>query len=207
MVFGRIRRRRRQRAERAREREEKERRIDQEIEKTEDISKPIEDVKKTYEGVREIRAEEDPRTEERRQRYKSEAREAVTENYPGITEENRRALQERANAQINRMQQQQSRAIASRMGSRGVRGGAAEAPQQELNLRSQQLQTDFQGGLAEMDERERMQRMAAALAMRQGLEAGDILRDQGLFDLLTGMRDQNRERAYRRIFGSQYGRL
>ena len=158
-------------------------------------------------GVQQIYEEEKPMREEQRQERRAEAEEDVNKEFSGLSEEKKRALQDRANQQIGRMQQQQSRAIASRMGSRGVRGGAAEAPQQELNLQTQAIQKDFQGDLTEQDIQESLRKRAAYLALQEGREGKEILREQGLRDFFSGGRDRAAERVRNRFLDRQYGRI
>lgn len=204
-MFGRLRRKR----EKQRKEREREARVDaqrqQELAQQQDpakIGQNIQQIDQTVSGLMEQRQ---PEIDANRGRFEEQAYEEATKETPGMSDQRRRALQESANAQINSQVQNYSRMLASQSGQRGIRGGAAEAPQQALYQQGLQAQNQFQRDLVDKNEQQSMQRLAAYMASLQGKTAEDLLRRQQLQDLIYGGQDKARQDWENQYFKNRLG--
>lgn len=135
-----------------------------------------------------------------REKYRQEAERDVTTELPGLTPQQRRSMQQGANTQINKQVQNYKRMIASSTGRRGIRGGAATAPQLEVTRQGLDAQNQFQRDLVERDTDLSMRRLAAYLASIEGRSAQNILSRGQYFDYLTGRQQQGQQAAYNKYF-------
>ena len=165
-----------------------------------DPVKIVENYKETQEAVEPLIQQDKERAAGEREQYKQEAREDVTTELPGLTPQQRRSLQQGANAQINKQVQQYKRGMSSQMGRRGVRGGAAFAPQAEIARRGLEAQAQYQRDLTELDADLAMRRLAGYLAGIEGRSAQDLIRRGQYFDYLTGRQQQGMQSAYSKYY-------
>lgn len=169
-----------------------------------DPTKIVENYKQTEEQVEPlIEADKEKRAADR-EKYKVEAKEDVTTELPGLTDNQRRQLQQSANAQINKQVQKYKRSMASQMGRRGVRGGAAFAPQAEIARSGLEAQNQYQRDLTEYDVDLAMRRLAGYLAGIEGRSAQDLIRRGQFFDYLTGRQQQGQQAAYNKYFENMF---
>lgn len=190
MAFGRIGRRREKKKKKRAEKSRKEEQRQQELAAAQDPTKIGEELQQVQEQVTASDTADQPRREEQRIQHQQEAMEDVTTDVPGMSEEQKRAMRESANAQINSQIQNYSRMLASQTGRAGIRGGAAAAPQLELQKQGLQAQNQFQRDLIEKDSDVAMQKLAAYMASLEGKTAEDILRRQQYYDYITGRQDK-----------------
>lgn len=203
-MFGRIRKKRRMREEREREarvkEEQEKQRRQQELAAAQDPVKIGQDLQATQEQVGQVMQADEPRRQEQREQFQQEAYEDVTRDIPGMSDEQKRAMRESANAAINSQVQNYSRMLASQSGQRGVRGGAAAAPQVELAEKGIQAQNQFQRDLVEKDADMAMKKLAAYMASLEGKGAEDIIRRQQYFDYITGQQDKAKQDIFSDYF-------
>ena len=181
-----------------------EKQLQENIEQLTDPTKIAEQYKEMQEVVEPLIESEKSTLGEEREGYKQQAKEDVTTNLPGLTPQQRRVMQQGANAQINKQVQQYKRNMASQMGRRGVRGGAAFAPQAEIARSGLEAQSQFQRDLGEMDTDLAMRRLAAYLSSVEGRTAQQLLRRGQYLDYLTGRQQQGRQSAYDKYFQNLY---
>lgn len=140
-----------------------------------------------------------------REQFRGEAEGDVTKELPGLTDKQRRSLQESANSQINKQVQNYKRMLASTSGRRGIRGGAAAAPQLEVARQGLDAQNQFQRDLVEKDSDLAMRRLAAYLSNIEGRSAEQLLRRGQLFDYVTGRQQQGLQSAYKKYYENLFG--
>lgn len=199
-MFGRIRRARKKR-------EENERRRQQALAAAQDPEKIGENIQAVQTQVEKALEADEPRRQEQREKSKGEAYEDVTTDIPGMSEEQKRAMQESANAKINSQIQNYSRMLASQTGRSGIRGGAAAAPQYELAQKGLEAQNQFQRDLIEQDADMAMKKLAAYMASLEGKTAEDILRRQQYFDLYRSDQDRAKEDFWSKYYRDKVGRV
>jgi hypothetical protein len=175
-----------------------------EVEQAEKYAKNLSEMQEVVEALVQ---REKFQADKERQGYRQEAREDVTQDFQGLTDQQRRALQESANAQINKMLQSEGRRIASASGGRGVRGGTSIAPQIDLSRRGLEAQSQVQRDLVERDTDLAMRRLAAYLANIEGRSAQQLLRRGQFLDYVTGRQQQGREAAMRKYMENLFGRV
>lgn len=151
--------------------------------------------------------QERPMQDEQRQRFRQEALADVTQDIPGMTDQEKRALQETANAQIRGQVQNYSRMLAGQMSKSGVRGGAAIAPQLDLVQKGFASQNQFQRDLLEREHDTKLQKLAAYMASRQGLTAEDILKRQQYADEISSAEDRARQKQLIQLMEQQFRRV
>lgn len=199
MAFGQL---RRKRAEEARSRAKAEKKIKKEIAAAQDPKKIGKDLSEVQEQITGLDIADQPRRESQRDQFRKESLEDVTTDVPGMSEQQKLAMRESANSQINNQVQNYSRILASQAGGRGIRGGAAASPQIDLAEKGLQAQNQFQRDLIGQDYDMAMKNKAAYMASLEGRQADDILRRQQYLDYITGKQDQARQNAY----GQYYNR-
>lgn len=150
---------------------------------------------------------ERPQRDTRRQEHMRTSREEVTQNLPGLTDQQRLALQEKASAQINRDLDRHNREILSNAGSRGIRGGSVYAQQKDLAQRGLDARRAFERDLAEKDIDLQQQRLAAVLSQTEGKVAQDLAEEQKAQDWLEARREQRRQQALARARQQDYNRV
>lgn len=149
--------------------------------------------------------EEESRRKGKREGLSAEGTATVTEEMPGMSDVHKRALQESANNQISNATQNQARLASSKMGASGVRGGAANAVQSEIQDKGLQARNQFNRDLMVQNEEKANQQLAAKIAWIQGQEGSNILNDAGAADYLLGERDKNRGKGNVRYQSGGYG--
>lgn len=130
---------------------------------------------------------------------------AVTEQMPGMSAAHKLALQESASNQISNATQNQARLASSKMGVSGVRGGAANAVQSEIQDKALQARNQFNRDLMEKNEDVANQQLANKIAWVQGHMGTNILNDAQAYDWLEGSRDKKREKNEVRYQSGGYG--
>lgn len=177
---------------------------DENIEINTNPEKIVEDLQNIQQTVNPLVEADKQKEQEAREGYKQEAREDVTTDLPGLTPTQRRQLQQSANAQINKQVQKYQRSMASSTGQRGIRGGAAFAPQAEIARQGMEAQNQFQRDLVEKDTDLAMRRLAAYLASVEGRTAQDILRTGQYLDYITGKQQQGKQAAYETYYDNLF---
>ena len=201
MAFGRIRRKRRKQEEEQRRREAQ---IQEQIRQSQDPTKIAEEYQGFEEQYRESEEANKPYEEGKREEFKEQSYQDVTTDIPGMSEDQKRAMKESANAQIDSQIQNYQRTLASQSGMSGVRGGAAAAPQISLAKQGLQAQNQFQRDLIEKDADVAMQKLAAYMASLEGKTAADLLKKQQYIDYITGKQAQNKQDVYSKYYGKDY---
>lgn len=176
-------------------------------ENIQNVTDPVK-IKEQYEEVQNV---VDPlvqadksQADREREGFREEAKKEVTTELPGLTDQQRRSMQQSANAAINKQVQNYRRTIASGQGRRGVRGGAAMAPQIELARQAMDVQNQFQRDLVEQDTDLAMRRLAAYLANVEGRSAEQLLRRGQYFDYITGRQQQGLQGAYKKYYDNLF---
>lgn len=210
-MFGRIRRRRERRRrseQRAEERRTQEQqKIQKEVAAAQDPQKIGEQLGEIQEQVSKVDVADEPQRAAKRGRFREEAFEDVTTEIPGLSEAQKQAMRESANAQINKQVQNYSRILASQAGRGGVRGGAAAAPQAELAQKGLDATAQFQRDLVEKDADVALKKLAAYMASLEGKTAEDVIRRQQYFDYITGKQDKARQDIYSQYFNKYLMRV
>lgn len=138
-----------------------------------------------------------------REEGKAYADEVLNRKYEGLTQPQRTAMQESANAQINRDIQGYNRRLVSQQGHRGVAGGAAFAQQQDLARAGLDAQQQMQRDLTSLDADLALKKMAAAYNIEQGEVGQSLMRQQMAQDAL-GAYDQKK---YQKWLSEQANKL
>ena len=146
--------------------------------------------------IAEERKQKERATREEGRKY---AEEVLSRDYPGLTAQERRNLQEEANYQIGRDIQGYQQKLAGQQGMRGVRGGAAFAQQNELARLGSDAQQQIQRDLSKLDRELAMKKAAAAYNIEQGELGQEQLRNQQAIDILNSY-DQ---RKYQKMLADQ----
>lgn len=207
MAFGHQRRKRkRQAAEDEKRRLEDERRK-KEQEEAQDPAKIGEEVGQIQNEAQKLAEQDKQRQKERRAGDEEDVERLVNKEMQGMSEEHKRALRESANQRVNAQVSSYQRKLASQSGTRGVRGPAAAAPQNELYRTGMEAKNQFERDLIEQDQLVAMQRLAAFLAGLEGRTAEDILRNQQYIDLITGRQAQKKAGYEAGQYGSDYRRV
>lgn len=201
MVFGRI---RKKREKKKREQAKREAKLKKDISEAQDPTKIGEEYKGIEEQYRESEEANKPYEEGKREGFKDEAYEDVTTDIPGMSDEQKRAMKESANAQIDSQVQNYQRTMASQSGMSGIRGGAAAAPQIAIAKQGLQAQNQFQRDLIEKDADVAMKKLAAYLSSLEGKTASDLLKKQQYLDYITGKQAQNKQDVYNTYYGKDY---
>lgn len=141
---------------------------------------------------------------EKRQQYIQDSVNEVNTPVQGLTDLQRRQLQESASNQINKDTQNYSRQLASSAGKRGVRGGSAAAQQMALQEKGLDAQRQFNRDLAEKDIDVAMQKLAAVLTATQGREAQDLGAQSEAKDYIEAQKEKKRQQALAQLYNKQY---
>jgi hypothetical protein len=143
----------------------------------------------------------------RRQQNMEQSKREVTQEMPGLTDQQRRALQEKASAQISRDMDNYSRQISSSAGARGMRGGAVSAQQRDLMRRGLEARQGFERDLTDKDIDLQMQRLGATLASTEGKVSQDLAEQQKAQDWLEARRQEKKNQAMGRFRQHDYNRV
>jgi len=200
-MFGRI---RKKREKKKREQAQREAKLKKEISEAQDPTKIGQEYQGLEDQYRESEQANQPYDKEKREGFKEEAYEDVTTDMPGMSEEEKRAIKESANAQIDSQIQNYQRTLASQSGISGVRGGAAAAPQMALAKQGLQAQNQFLRDLTEQNAEQKMKQLAAYLSSLEGKTAADLLKKQQYLDYITGKQAQNKQDVYNQYYGKDY---
>jgi hypothetical protein len=193
MAFGHIRRKRKKQQKAQAAKAQKQEQYKQELASTNDPAQYTEDYQRFQEAANKADAADEQRRSEQREKFGEEALEDVNRPMQGLSPQEKTALQESANAQINKQVQKYSRQMGSQAGQRGIRGGAGAAPQQELGIQAMEAQNQFQRDLADKDTDLKFKRLAAYLAGKEGRTAEDLIRRQQGVDWLSSQRERRRQ--------------
>lgn len=139
-----------------------------------------------------------------REANKEEAMEDVTTKVPGMDPRERQALQERANVQIGGHLDNYSRMMASSQGSKGIRGGKAQA---DLRRKALSAQNEASRDIMLEDVAQANRKLAAYLTSLEGKGAQDVLTKAQYRDLLQGQQDKKKESAYNQYFAKYFGKV
>lgn len=143
----------------------------------------------------------------RRQQHMEQSKKEVTQEMPGLTDQQRRALQEKASAQISRDMDNYSRQINSSAGGRGMRGGTVSAQQRDLMRKGLEARQGFERDLTDKDIDLQMQRLGATLTSTEGKVAQDVAESQKAQDWLEARRQEKRNQAMGRVRQHEYNRI
>lgn len=205
-IFGR-KRKRRKREEREERKKIEEGRLRQQVAASQDPSKIGEELQSVQGQITKLDVEDQPRREQERGRAREEAYGDVTTEIPGMSENQKAAMRQSANAQIDSQIQNYQRNLASQSSRSGVRGGAAAAPQLALAQQGLNAQNQFQRDLVEKDADTSLRKLAAYMGSLEGKTGEDILRRQQYFDYITGRQAQKKEDVYGQYYGNQMRRV
>src|SRR3954469_5841852 len=139
-----------------------------------------------------------------RQEYAKYADEFLNQPMQGLTPQERASYQESADVNLNRDVQNYRRMIDSDMGARGIQGGAAQIPKTELARAALESQQQFQRDLTTMDADKAREKLAAKLALQEGMVGQGILNRQQAFDYLSAKNASEEEKDYLDRFHKQY---
>lgn len=131
------------------------------------------------------------------------AEEVLSRNYPGISAEDKLAMEETAKSQINRDLQKYNRQLLAQQGRKGITGGAAQTQQSDLSRYGLEAQGQFQRDLAKLDYDYKMKKLASAIALEQGAVSEDILRNQTASEMIKAYNEQN----YQKYLADQANKL
>jgi len=140
----------------------------------------------------------------KRKEHLQESIQEVNTLVQGLTDFQRRQLQETASSQIDKDTQNYSRQLASGSGARGVRGGSAQAQQLALQDKALDARRQFERDIGEKDIDIAMQKLAAALASTEGKQAQDIGAQAEARDYMEAQREKKRQQALGQVYNKQY---
>lgn len=203
-MFGNIRRRREKKKKKAAEKAKKEQARQDEFNQIENESylPSPEETQAVTERVDQLSQSDAEKDKARREQNKKEAMEDINTEVKGLTPEQKLAMQESANKQIGGQIQNYSKMLAAQQGSRGVRGGKAQA---DINRQGLNAQTQVQRDLNIQDADLAMQKLAAYLSSLEGKEAQQLLKDQKYWDYVTGAADKKKASATNKYYNKYYG--
>lgn len=202
-MFGRIRRKREKKRAKKRKEEQAMQREASKIEQQTHLPSNQE-IQEIQNRTNEVANQETQRQKEAREGHKAEAKEDVTTEMPGLTPQQRQAMQESANMQIGGHLDNYSKMLASSQGARGVRGGKAQA---DLRRQALNAQNQVTRDLNEKDADLAMQRLAAYLSSLEGKQAADILNRQQAQDLLLGQQEKKKNSAYNTYYNKYFSKV
>lgn len=207
MAFGRIRKRREKKRKKNAAQQAEQQKLKDEADASQDPQKIGEELQTVQEQVGQADEADQPRREEQREKDKTEAYEDVTTEIPGMSDAQKRAMQESANAQIDSQVQNYARQMAGGISQSGQRGGTAYAQQSDLAQKGMAAQNQFQRDLVEKDADVAMKKLAAYMASLEGKGAENILRNQQYFDYITGKQDKNKQDVYWQYYGNKFNKV
>jgi hypothetical protein len=140
----------------------------------------------------------------KRKEHLQESINEVSTPVKGLSDFERRQLQETASNQIGKDTQNYSRQLASSAGKRGVRGGSAQAQQLALQDRALDARRQFERDIGEKDIDIAMQKLGAALASTEGKQAQEIGAQAEARDYMEAQREKKRQQALAKIYNNQY---
>lgn len=141
---------------------------------------------------------------EKRKENLAESIQEVSTPVQGLSDFQRRQLQETASNQINKDTQNYSRQLASSAGARGVRGGSAQAQQMALQDKALDARRQFERDIGEKDIDIAMQKLAAALASTEGKQAQQIGAQAEARDYIEAQKEKKRQQALSQVYNKQY---
>jgi len=206
-MFGRIRKKREKKRKKKAAQQAEQQKLKEEAAASQDPQKIGEELQTVQEQVGQADVADQPRREEQREQHKTEAYEDVTTEIPGMSDAQKRAMQESANAQIDSQVQNYARQMAGGISRSGQRGGTAYAQQADLAQKGMAAQNQFQRDLVEKDSDMAMKKLAAYMASLEGKTAEDILRRQQYFDYITGKQDKNKQDVYWQYYGNKFNKV
>lgn len=179
--------------------------LQEEIErlKQEKQTDPVQEQRTHQEQVNQLANEQKGRDQEAVKEGTKRFDELINRDYKGLSDNQRRVLQESSDAQINKDIQGYEKRLLAQQGRRGVKGGAAYAQQQDLARLGAEAQQQMQRDLSALDADLVMRKIAAAYNVEQGEVAQEALRQQMARDVL-GSYDQ---RKYQKWLAEQANRL
>ncbi len=150
---------------------------------------------------------EDAKLNEKKEGHKQQAKEDLATDVGGLTPAHKQALTETANRQIQNHIGNYSRMMSSSAGASGIRGGAANAIQNELQGQGMEARNQFMRDLTEKDSEVALQKLAAYLGIVEGRTAGDLLQRQQMQDYLVGEQDKRRQGEKAGYYNKYYKRV
>lgn len=203
MAFGRIKKRREKKRKKVELKKQEQATLKQEAYEAQDPIKIGEELQKVQAQVSDIDLAGQGTREEERKKHSIEALEDVSTEVPGMTEHQKRAMQESANSQIDSQIQNYARQMAGGISRSGRRGGTVFAQQSDLAQKGLSAQNQFQRDLVEKDSEVALQKLAAYMASLQGKQSDDVLRRQQLYDYISGRQGQKRQDIFSQYYGSR----
>lgn len=143
----------------------------------------------------------------RRQQHMEQSKREMTQDMPGLTNQQRQALQDHASTQLARDMDNYNRQILSSAGERGMRGGIVSAQQRDLMRKGMEARMGFESELAGKDIDAQMQRLAGTLVSTEGKVAQDIAEQQKAQDWLEAKKQERRQQAMGRMRQNDYSRV
>ena len=177
-----------------------------EIQRLDEIS-PEKEYDQMQNQVDDMVGKEDARLDAKKEGHRQQAREDLSQDLGGMSPGRKQALEETANRQIQNHLGNYSRMLRSSAGASGIRGGAANALQDELQSQGMEARNQFLRDFRDKDEDVAMQKLAAYLSTIEGRTAGDILQRQQMQDWLTGQEDKRKQAQSGSSFNKYYKRV
>lgn len=206
-MFGRIRKKREKKKRKEAQKEAERKKMQEEAAKAQEPGPIVEELKETQEQVQDLDKENQPYRDEQREKHKEEAMQDVTTEVPGLSENEKAAMRQSANAQIDSQVQNYQRALASQQSRAGARGGTADAAQRAIFQQGLNAQNQFQRDLVEKDSDVARSKLAAYLASLEGKSAEEILRLQQYYDYITGRQAQKAQGVQSDYYGKDYKKV
>lgn len=140
----------------------------------------------------------------KREEHLAQSVREVSTDVPGLTDLQRKQLQESASNQINKDYQNYSRQLASSAGARGVRGGSAAAQQMALQDKALDARRQFERDIGEKDIDIAMSKLAAALASTESKQAQEIGAQAEARDWIEAEKERRRQQALASFYNNHY---
>lgn len=196
--------RRKKEAKKLKQQQEQKQRED-EVQKIENTPIPTkEEVQAVEQSANELAAQEQERLDTKREQNKEQVKQDLNEPMTGLDPKARQAMQESANIQIGGHLDNYSKMLASSQGSRGVRGGKAQA---DLRRQALNAQNQVTRDLNIEEVQAAKEKLAAYLGMLEGKTAQDILTKQQYQDWLTGQQDKKKASAYNAYYNKYFSKV
>jgi len=174
----------------------------QKIENTPAPSK--EEIQAIETSANELAAAEKERLDANKAAHKEEAIKDLNTPMTGVDPKMRQAMQESANMQIGGHLDNYSKMLASSQGSRGVRGGKAQA---DLRRQALNAQGQVTRDLNIQDVESAQQKLAAYLGMLEGKTAQDVLTKQQYLDLISGEKEKKKNSAWNTYYNKYFSKV
>lgn len=200
-MFGNIRRRR----EKKRKKKEAEFKRDYaNAEKQGELANPVQDYQNYQQQASQAAQPGQDDLKKKREENLQESIREVGTDVQGLTDLQRKQLQESASSQINKDYQNYSRQLASSAGARGVRGGSAAAQQMALQDKALDTRRQFERDIAEKDIDIAMSKLAAALASTESKQAQEIGAQADARDWIEAQKEKKRQQALASLYNTHY---